>query len=748
MAKQVLQIQGMTCAACAIRVEKALAGVPGVESASVNLATNLATVSGGGVAELVDAVRNAGYDGSPVAEGAAAETLKKVAADESENLSRVRRRLIAGAIAGVPILVLDLFHIHAAWLSFTVAVVEFLLASVVVFYVGMPFFAGARRALRHGAANMDLLVALGSGVAYVYSVVLTAMTLLGYRNPMTSPLHSEYHAAVAIIVLVTLGKFLEARAKRAANNAVAQLATQVPTKARRLGEGDAVEEIDVGRIEVGDRIEVLAHQTLPVDGKLAAGVGALDLSVITGESAPVEIGRVSGDAENILPAGARLLDGRIVIRAAATAADSTISRILSLVQTAQAGKTQIQGFADRIAGIFVPIVIVLAFFTMMGWFFLSDQRGPARFAAAIVPAIATIVIACPCAMGLATPTAITVAVGVAARRGILFTRIGALERVGRIHTVAFDKTGTLTEGRPVVSTVGPFENAGMSVQDFLRLAASIEQFADHPLARAILAAAEKEKLELKMPVSFNSVPGGGVRATFDDGAEFAAGSAAFVYSLGVSNEYDNLIGGLSALGETVVVIADLKSKRILGLIGLKDTIRYDAFLTMRWLRKNNIRVAVLSGDTSAAVEGLLRGKDEVDVVRAGLKPEDKSAIIAELKKDGPVAFVGDGINDAPALASADLGIAMAAGTDLAKSAGDILLAGNRLGAIAEAATLSRKTLRIIKQNLFWAFAYNVASIPLAMLGILPPQVAAGAMILSSLTVVFNALRLYRTTAPV
>ncbi len=757
MTELLLQIDGMTCGSCAARVDKALNGVPGVNQAAVNLTTGMARVKGeleGREQDLLGALVKAGYRGSLLERGAgnAAEALRQVRSRGEKNELHVRNRLIAGSILGVPAVTIGMlmhsqFFLQSSWLlgrHGTFMIIEAILSTLALAITGWPFAAGAWRALRHGSANMDVLVALGAGVAWAASVISLLVYVHGdlfllFHARHLQPVVSEFHAAVAIVLLITLGKYLESRAKHAAASAVGGLAAETAQTATRILAGGAQETVPAEAIAIGDRVQVLAHQKIPVDGVVMEGAGSADLSVITGESVPAEIRQ--GVA---LPGGATLSDGRIILRATATANASTVARIMDLVNSAQASKTQIQGLADRIAGVFVPIVIVIAAITFLGWTLLGHgwQNG-------LIAAIATIVIACPCAMGLATPTAITVALGTAAKRGILFTRAAALERAGKISTVVFDKTGTLTEGKPAVSSTQTLAASGLSPVELLGIAASLEQFSDHPLAQAVVQAAQKENLPLQEPAQFGSVPGGGVRGTFAGGREFAAGSVRFLESIGASageKPANGWAGG--AGGETVVAVADVSRKTIIGVIGLRDSLRPDALDMLRRLNSAGKKIVVLSGDSHAAVAGALQSA-QVDLVRAGVTPEGKAQCVRDLKSEGAlVAFVGDGVNDGPALAAADLGIAMAGGTDLAKSAGDVLLVGNRIAAVSEVLEIAHRTLRIIRQNLFWAFAYNVAAIPLAMFGILPPGIAAGAMMASSLTVVGNALRLRKSPAGV
>lgn len=738
-----LMVEGMTCGSCVARVDKALRGVPGVREAAVNLTTGMARVTGAvEEGKLLEAVDRAGYSAKVIsAAKGSAETVREVAARGEAHTREVWDRLVVGVMAGVPVVLIDLLmprlmHNHSVPGLRALAVAQLVMAAVVMGYAGWVFFAGAWRAVRHGSANMDVLVALGTGVAFLYSLVVMALEWASIVPPHRY--HNELHAAVVIVVLVTLGKYLEARAKRRASSAVAGLASQSsPTAMRILADG-RIETVAAEAIVPGDRVQVLAHQTVPVDGEVVEGTGAADLSVVTGESLPVDVGVGAK-----LPGGATLADGRVVMRATSTAAASTVARILDLVNAAQASKTQVQGLADRVAGIFVPIVLAIAVLNFLGWLVITGtwERG-------LLTTIATIVIACPCAMGLATPTAITVALGTAARQGILFTRAAALETARTITTVVFDKTGTLTQGKPVVARVAAAP--GMSEEEVLARAASMEQFSEHPLGKAIVAAAAERQVNLLDPASFNSIPGGGIRAAFEGETdrEFLACSPTYLQQEGIAAgaQWAQRLEELMREGQSAVVLAELPARRIVGVIALRDALRPDAVAMLQNLQGQAVRVGVLSGDSEAAVRATLKDH-AVDFVRAQVRPQEKAAALEAMRKESGsqvIAFVGDGVNDAPALAAADLGIAMATGTDVAKGAGDVLLMSNRLMAVPETLRLARRTMRVIRQNLFWAFAYNVAAIPLAMMGWLSPGMAAGAMMLSSLTVVLNALRLRRT----
>ena len=831
-ATSTLAIEGMTCASCVSRVERALKEVSGVASASINLTTGMASVrTGGGIVPeeaLVQAVKKAGYGATvldrKLSAGAALQTIAK---RSQRGQDAIRLRLLVGIFFGILTMVGDwpLIQAHMApshphpgvdWGGLLTAC----FATVVVCCTGRFFFINAWRAKLH--PTMDTLVALGAGAAYLTSMVGVVINLVG-GHVGGGTMHSEFHAAVTIIVLVTLGKYLEARAKAAANAAVAGLAQQSAQTAMILRPDEAVETVPAERVAIGDRVQVLAHQTVPVDGELIAGAGALDTAIVTGETRPVELRlATAGDGTPPpvvrVPGGSTLVDGRIVIKATSTAAGSTVARILEMVQNAQSSKTRIQGLADRVAAVFTPIVLLLALLTLGGWLLL----GSGGWVPGLSAAIATIVIACPCALGLATPTAITVGMARAARLGILFTNAGALEQAGGggrgrresgastasplpgragnpqrgIATVCFDKTGTLTTGqfRVVGVVLGPAAN--LDGGELLRLAANLEQFSTHPLAQTIVAEATRRGLALAEPESFSSIPGGGIRGQIH-GEELVIGSPEWLGTLGVVR-IEGLAGRMQSQGASLVGIArvpaDSATPVLLGVIGLADTLRPDAAATIAELRRQGIQVGVISGDTAEAVRGAL-AEIPVDFVLAGVQPEEKAQAVAALRegngvggenynanmpnggpptpvrhgtpsglpgdptglpgkiawRPGGVMFVGDGVNDGPALAAADLGAALGGsmkagvggGSDLARAAGDVILLSDRLGAVPEAIMLARHTMAVIRQNLFWAFFYNMLALPLAMLGQLPPSWAAGAMVLSSLCVVGNALRLYR-----
>ncbi len=736
-----LRIGGMTCGACSARVERALNGVSGVTSCAVNLTTGIATVNvdKADAAPLINRVEEIGFDAAEIATGDQGKALRDVGEEARKNLSAARMRLILGIIFGLPVLVLEmLHHLHVIPMFSGMHILLLTLATVVMLTTGRPYFIHGIRNFLQLAPNMDTLVALGSGVAYIASAVFVIM-----GEHMT-----DFHAAITIIVLVTLGKYLEARAKTAANTGVANLARQTSPTARILNSQNESDIVDAAHVRPGDHIRVLAHEHVPVDGELIGGAGSVNLSVITGESAPVELNfdQLGGKA---IPAGALLVDGVIELRATASAADSAISRILGYVQNAQASKTQIQRLADRVAAIFTPIVLALGLITLITWILTGHT-----LAESLMPAIATIVIACPCAMGLATPTAITVATARAARMGILLRNAAVLETARTIDTVLFDKTGTLTTGEFAVTDVIPFTDDAPTPQDridLLTTLASLEQFSQHPLALATVRRVREEDLPLADVSDFQSVAGGGVRGIIGN-RQIAAGSERWLQSLNPNITLH--AHKIANTGGSVIWLADLSVGKVLGCVLFMDQPRAESKQIVSQLRHQGVRVVMISGDHTdpVAAQARLLG---ISDYHAEVKPEEKANFVDSERRNKDhshtkaqqhrVAFVGDGVNDAPALAEADLGISLANATDLARSTADMTLLGDSLSALPQALLLAKITLRVIKQNLLWAFGYNVVAIPLAMAGVLSPGVAAAAMVMSSLSVVLNALRLYRVS---
>jgi P-type Cu+ transporter len=709
-----LTIEGMTCASCVMRVEKALAKVPGVESAEVNLATETARVrvhGRGDTAALIAAVQRAGYGAH-------------VHVDNEATAAAPLWPVLLATVLSLPLvvpMVADLFGRHwmlPGWLQLA-------LATPVQFWLGARFYVAGWKAVKAGSGNMDLLVALGTSAGYGLSV----WHLL--RDPSAMP-HLYFEASAVVITLVLLGKWLEARAKRQTTEAIRALQALRPETARvRLADGRE-EERPIAQVVVGDVIVVRPGERVPVDGEVIEGASQVDESLITGESLPVakhEGERVIGGAVNG--------EGRLVVRTAAVGAETTLARIVRLVESAQAKKAPIQRLVDRVSAVFVPVVIVIALVTLLGWgvFAGNWERG-------LLNAVAVLVIACPCALGLATPTAIMAGTGVAARRGILIKDAEALETAHRIGVVAFDKTGTLTEGKPrLIEALAVDADHGALLAD----AAALQQGSEHPLARAVLAAAANEGIALRSASDLRAEPGRGVSALVD-GRALRLGSTRWMNELGVDlTPLAEAASSHQSQGRTVSWLA--QGKRLRGLLVFGDMLKADARGAIDALHALGVKTLLVSGDNRAAA-GAVAAQLGIDEVRAEVLPADKAAIVAECKRnqggDGSaVAMVGDGLNDAPALAAADVGIAMSTGTDVAMHAAGITLMRGQVSLVAEAIDLSRRTTAKIRQNLFWAFIYNVVGIPLAALGLLNPVIAGAAMAASSVSVVSNALLLRR-----
>ena len=716
-----LSIQGMTCTSCAGRVERALAGIPGVLSALVNLGNEHALVNTISdmvdIVDLVHAVSQAGYRTRVMKEAEATST-------EEEALARRSRedlRTFAVAAAMTVPLVLQMMWELTGGVWVIPAIIQLALATPVQFWAGARFYRAAFGAIRVGTGNMDLLVALGTSAAYGLSLFNTFLPEFG-----GSDLYFE--ASTAIITLVLLGKLLESRAKHGTTAAIRALMKLRPVAARLLRNGSEI-EVPVAEVGTGDLVVVRPGERVPVDGIIEDGKTQMDESLLTGESMPV-----AKRAGNPVTGGAINGDGLVRVRATTVGAEAVLAHIIKLVQGAQASKAPVQKLVDRIAAVFVPVVVTVAAVTFLGWWF-SGASGPT----AIINAVAVLVIACPCALGLATPTAIMVGTGVAARYGVLIKDAEALECAHRITTIVLDKTGTLTEGRPTVTAVVP---ATGDETRLVCLAGSAQQGSEHPLAHAVLRHAEEKGIPL-LPVSdFTRQPGLGLKATVD-GQSLAIGNRRFVVEEGiVTSSLEGRARTLENAGKTVMwVVMQLPEPQLLGIIAVNDRVRAGATAAVSVLRGNRIEAVMMTGDnqrTAAAVA------EEVGIeqVLAEVLPDQKAAAIKRLAADGKtVAMVGDGINDAPALAAADIGFAMGTGTDVAMHAAGITLMRGEPRLIADAIDVSRVTYRKIIQNLFWAFIYNLAAIPLAASGYLSPVIAGAAMALSSISVVSNSLLL-------
>jgi P-type Cu+ transporter len=731
-----LAIEGMTCAACVARVERVLKRVPGVLGADINLATERARVqvardalAAGAENQLGDqlaaAVEKAGYGARLLREQASGEAEAEIEAGRTQAASRDLRHLVIAAILTIPLLapmVLGRVAMLPGWVALA-------LATPVQFWLGLRFYRAGWKGLRAGSGTMDLLVALGTSAAYGLSFVLLLRAWLAASA--TPPLYFESSAVV--ITLVLLGKWLEARAKRQTGAAIRALTALRPEQARRRDADGTEQEIPVGQIRVGDLVVVRPGERVAVDGIVRDGVSAVDESLLTGESLPVAKApgeRVTGGAVNG--------DGLLVVETTAVGAETTLARIVRLVEHAQAAKAPIQRLVDRVAAIFVPVVLGIALVTALGWFFATGNAD-----AAILNAVAVLVIACPCALGLATPTAVMVGTGVAARFGILIKDAEALETAHRAKAIAFDKTGTLTEGKPVVVALEPAAGIGRNV--LLRLAASLQAGSEHPLARAVVHRAAEAGIAVPPAANIKAMPGRGIAG----GAESRVlefGSSRLLEERGASaGALAERASALEAEGRTISWLLDVPAApaQVLGFIAFGDTVKPSAASSVAALRAAGLHTVMLTGDNagSARVAGATLGLDEIV---AEALPQDKAAAIARLQQGGRVvAMVGDGVNDAPALAAADIGIAMASGTDVAMHAAGITLMRGDPALVAGAIDISRRTYGKIRQGLFWAFAYNLVGIPLAALGYLSPMAAGLAMAFSSVSVVTNALLLRR-----
>ena len=733
-----LAIAGMTCASCAARVERALAAVPGVTGAAVNLAAERAQVTGtADAAALIRAVEKAGYEATP----ATATGPDPAAARRTAEEGALTRDLWLAAILTLPVFVLEMGgHLVPAWHHLIAATlgegpsrwIQFALTALVLAGPGRRFYARGIPALLRGGPDMNSLVAVGTAAAFVYSAVATVAPGL---LPDGSA-HVYFEAAAVIVTLILAGRLLESRARGRTSAAIRGLLALRPDTARRRdAAGDS--DVPVDALRAGDLIVLRPGERVAVDGIVTEGDSWIDESMLTGEPLPVAKAPgapVTGGTVN----GA----GALVYRATAVGGATTLSRIVGMVEQAQAGKLPIQALVDRVTLWFVPAVMTLAATTFLLWLRLAPAPalGPA-----VVAGVAVLIIACPCAMGLATPTSIMVGTGRGAGLGILFRKGEALQALQSVRTVAFDKTGTLTQGRPVLTDAVPAP--GRSRADLLRLAAAVESRSEHPIARAITAAAAADGLTAPQATAVAIRPGKGITATVE-GRALAVGTARLMEDLGIdATPLVPDVARLAALGRTAVMVAC--DGQAAGVLAVADPVRPDAAAAVAALRRMGIAVAMITGDNERTARAIA-AELGIDRVAAEVLPEGKAAAIAAMQNDGPVAFVGDGINDAPALARADVGIAVGGGTDIAVEAADVVLIGARMGAVADAVALSRATMRNIRQNLFWAFAYNAALIPVAAGALYPafglllsPALGAGAMALSSVFVLTNALRLRR-----
>ena len=745
-------VTGMSCAACSSRVEKAVSRVPGVTSCSVSLLTNSMGVEGtAGAGAIIKAVQDAGYGAS--LKGASGEQISASAAEEAledHETPALKRRLIASVGFLLVLMYFSMGHMMWGW-----PLPEFfngnhvamgllqLLLTVAVMVINQKFFISGFKGLIHGAPNMDTLVALGSAASFGYSVyalfAMTAAQVNGDMDAVMSYMHEFYfESAAMILALITVGKMLEAHSKGKTTDALKSLMQLAPKTATVVRDG-VEQEISVDAVKKGDIFVVRPGENIPVDGEIIDGTTAVNESALTGESIPVD-----KQPKDAVSAATVNQSGFIKCRATRVGEDTTLSQIIQMVSDAAATKAPIAKIADRVSGVFVPAVITIAIITIIAWLIAGETVG-----FALARGISVLVISCPCALGLATPVAIMVGNGKGAKSGILFKTAASLEATGRTQIVALDKTGTITSGEPKVTDIVPdetfFEETGNNAGKLLAIAASVEAKSEHPLAKAIMERAKTDEIAVAEVTDFSAVVGNGLTAILA-GKMIKAGNLAFVSKfVKVSDDMRAKAVEFSKEGKTPLFFA--ADDRLCGIIAVADTIKEDSPEAVRQLKNMGIRVVMLTGDNEQTANAI--GKQAgVDEVIAGVLPDGKEAVIRKLKKQGRVAMVGDGINDAPALTRADMGIAIGAGSDVAIDAADVVLMKSRLIDVPAAVRLSRATLTNIHENLFWAFFYNVIGIPLAaglwypLLGWkLNPMFGAAAMSLSSFCVVTNALRL-------
>ena len=735
-------VTGMSCAACSSRVEKAVSKVEGVQSCSVSLLTNSMGVEGSASEEsIIAAVEKAGYGASV----AGAEKKQSAETDQLKDKDTpvLMHRLIASVGFLVVLMYISMGHMMWGWPlpaffadnHIAMGLAQLLLC-VIIMVINQKFFISGFKGLIHRSPNMDTLVALGSGASFVYSVyALFAMTdaqVKGNAELVMSYMHEFYfESAAMILTLITVGKMLEAHSKGKTTNALKALLNLAPKKATLLIDGKET-EVTVDKVKKGDVFVVRPGESIPVDAEITDGSTAVDESALTGESIPVD--KVVGDT---VSAGTINKSGFIKCSATAVGEDTALSQIIKMVSDAAATKAPVAKIADKVSGVFVPVVIVIAVVTIAVWLLCGQTVGYA-----LARGISVLVISCPCALGLATPVAIMVGNGMGARKGILFKTASSLEAAGKIQIAVLDKTGTITKGEPKVTDVIPF---GISENELLQYAYSIETKSEHPLAKAVIVKAEELSLNPYEVTDFKAESGSGLSAEYN-GKKIIGGSKKYISSIiGISNDILSKADKLSEEGKTPLFF--MLDNKLLGIIAVADVIKEESPKAIKQLQNMGIKVVMLTGDNerTAKAVGKLAGVDEVI---AGVMPDGKEKVVAELKKQGKVLMVGDGINDAPALTRADIGMAIGSGTDIAIDAADVVFMKSKLTDVPAAVRLSRKTLRNIHENLFWAFIYNVIGIPLAagvwipLLGWqLNPMFGAAAMSLSSFCVVTNALRL-------
>ncbi|KTD84462.1 heavy metal translocating P-type ATPase [Paenibacillus etheri] len=725
-----LQLVGMTCAACALKIEKTLNKLPGVSTANVNFAMETAHVEYNpvevSVSDMQKRVEKLGYKAVPKQEqGDPAE-------QRQQDLSKQKRKLLISAILSFPLLWAMVSHFSFTswiWLPdlFMNPWFQLILATPVQFYIGKQFYIGAYKALRNGSANMDVLVSLGTSAAFFYSLYLTIVWAVDGGSAHHGP-EMYYETSAVLITLVLMGKLFESLAKGRTSEAIKSLMGLQAKTALVVRDGEEL-SIPVEEVITGDIVLVRPGNKVPVDGEVLEGISSVDESMLTGESLPVE--KKAGDSV----IGATInKNGMLRIKATKVGKETALAQIIKVVEEAQGSKAPIQRVADVISGIFVPIVVGIAVIAFLVWYFIVT---PGDFAGALEKAIAILVIACPCALGLATPTSIMAGSGRAAELGILFKGGEHLEQTHKIDTIILDKTGTVTKGKPELTDILVEGNE----TEFLRLVGAAEKNSEHPLAEAIVAGILEKNIELPGTESFEAIPGYGIKAVVE-GKELLIGTRRLMDKYGVeaSHAY-NIMSTLEESGKTAMLVAI--NKGYVGMVAVADTIKETSQAAVSRLKGMGIQVIMITGDNERTAKAIA-AQVGIDHVRAEVLPEGKAEEVKKLQAQGKiVAMVGDGINDAPALATANIGMAIGTGTDVAMEAADVTLMRGDLSSIPDAIYMSRKTMTNIKQNLFWALGYNSLGIPIAALGFLAPWVAGAAMALSSVSVVLNALRLQR-----
>jgi Cu+-exporting ATPase len=741
-----LNIEGMTCASCVAHVEKALKSVPGAQDAQVNLARGRATVrfdpSKTDPTKLAEAVEHSGYHAHPEDLSLSAANAEEERLQHQHAHSRSwQRRWMIGLALWLPVEILHWVtghHVHwTQWLALATS-------SIAIVYLGAAFYKSALSALRHRTSNMDTLIAMGATVAYVYSLVAFAGHLLGWWHTLPNLYFME---SAGLLTLISLGHWLEARARDRAGSAIRELLNLAPAVALRLDDLNHPREVPVAEVQKGDRVMVRPGDRVPVDGLVLEGESEVDESMISGEPLPVH----KSPADEVI-AGTTNQNGRLIVKATKVGAETALAQIVQLVERAQSSKPPVQQLADKVSAVFVPAVLGVALFTGIAWFVWGQiHHWPSGQTWAMVAktVCSVLIIACPCALGLAVPATLMVGIGRGARRGILIRDIDALQNAEQIDTVVLDKTGTITQGKPTVIAVLKLNS--LSEDEVLQLAAAAEQFSEHPLARSIVEHARQKKLDLPDLSGFSNESGLGVIAQVN-GQSIIVGNLAMLTKHGYTQP-DSAPPAAADASQTLVEVARKVDGRLerLGMVVLADPLKPDSKAAIDALHRMNLRTMLLTGDNQVTALHIAKAVG-IDDVRAQVRPDQKAQVIRDLQnRQSPVAnrklrvaMVGDGINDAPALASADLGIAIGSGSDIAKETGDIVLVSGSLMGIAAAIRLSRATMKKIRQNLFLAFIYNVLAIPLAALGLLNPLIAAAAMALSDITVLGNALLLRRT----